>query len=296
MPRLPLMRAIALALIAALAGCGGHTAQHGTSANGRIEVVTSISTFNSFVQAVGGSHVDVQSLVPVGASPETYQPTPQTIEMLSRANLLVENGLGLETWLNRTVQNAGSKSLRIVVCTNGLPAKNGNPHMWMDPQYAKQYVRAIRDALMTYDPTHANEYRKNAGRYSAQLDALTQTISRRIDTLPPQRRYMIVFHNAWQYYNDRFGITTLGFIEPNPGQDPNPQQIGRLIDLAKAHQLPAIFSEPEYSPKIAQQISHDANIKVVDNLYDDSIGTDPRVADYISMLTYDTDVIVRSLR
>ncbi|MBV8154820.1 MAG: zinc ABC transporter substrate-binding protein [Candidatus Eremiobacteraeota bacterium] len=107
---------------------------------------------------------------------------------------------------------------------------------------------------------------------------------------------MIVFHNAWQYYNDRFGITSLGFIEANPGQDPNPQQVAQLIGLARAHQVRAIFSEPEYSAKIARQIASNANIKVVDNLYDDSIGTDPRVSTYIGMLNYDTDVIVRALR
>ena len=61
---------------------------------------------------------------------------------------------------------------------------------------------------------------------------------------------MIVFHNAWQYYNDRFGITTLGFVERNPGQEPNPQQIAQLIDLAKAHGVHGVFSEPEYSPKL----------------------------------------------
>ncbi len=294
MPRLSLERLCALVSIFALAACNG--ASNGPHGSGQIAVVTSISTFDSFVQAVGGKRVTVQSLVPVGASPETYQPTPQTVEMLSRANLLVENGVGLESWLDRTVKNAGAKNLRIVVCTHGLAVKNDNPHLWMDPQNAKTYVLAIRDALTNLDPQHGNEYRKNAAEYNRQLDALTKSISSRIDTVPKNRRYMIVFHNAWQYYNDRFGITTLGFIERNPGQDPNPQQIGRLIDLAKQHHLNAIFSEPEYSPKLAQQISHDAAIRVVDNLYDDSVGTDPRVSNYVDMLNYDTDVIVKALK
>ncbi|HEV7179851.1 MAG TPA: metal ABC transporter substrate-binding protein [Candidatus Baltobacteraceae bacterium] len=293
MPRLPVVRGCALALVVLLSACSGTP---GGQSSGRISIVTSISTFNSFAQAVGGSRVDVTSLVPVGASPETYEPTPQNVATLARAQILVENGAGLESWLDRTVKNAGSKSLRIVVCTNGLPVKNDNPHLWMDPQYAKTYVRAIRDGLIMTDPAHADEYRKNAARYSAKLDTLTKTIARRIGRIPAQRRYMIVFHNAWQYYNDRFGITTLGFVERNPGQDPNPQQLGTLIDLAKAHHLRAVFSEPEYSPKLAQQIAHEAGITIVDNLYDDSVGTDPRVADYIGMLTYDTDVIVRALQ
>ena len=89
----------------------------------------------------------------------------------------------------------------------------------------------------------------------------------------------------------------LGFIEANPGQEPNPQQIAHLIDLARMHHVRAVFSEPEYSPKILPIRSRKApGFKIVEDLYDDSIGTDPRVHDYISMLTYDTDVIVKALK
>lgn len=292
MPRLHLKRDCAFAVLLALCACS--VPSSGTI--GKIGVVTSISTFNSFVEAVGGSRVTVQSLVPIGASPETYQPTPENVGTLARAQLLVENGAGLESWLDRTIRNAASPSLRIVIGTDGLTVKNQNPHLWMDPQYAKNYVRKIRDELIRIDPAHGDEYRKNAAQYSAKLDDLTKNISRRYSRVPAHRRYMIVFHNAWQYYNDRFGITTLGFIEQNPGEDPNPAQIGRLIDLAKLHQVHAIFSEPEYSPKLAQQIARDAGITIVDNLYDDSIGSSPRTADYISMLNYDTDIILKSMR
>jgi manganese/iron transport system substrate-binding protein len=186
--------------------------------------------------------------------------------------------------------------LRIVVCTNGLPVKDDNPHLWMDPVLAKDYVSAVSDALAAADPPHAAEYRRNAARYDARVDELAQWIRRRIDTIPPSHRYMIVFHNAWQYYNDRFGITTLGFVERNPGQEPNPAQIAQLVDLAKVHHVRGVFSEPEYSPKLLYSIAQGAGIKVVENLYDDSVGADPRVANYIAMLQYDTDVIVQTLK
>lgn len=287
-------RVLALTLALAVAACSPQGTS--SSANGSIAVVTTISTFNSMVEAVGGNRVQVKSLVPVGASPETYQPTPQDVATLSQAALLVENGAGLETWLGKTIANVGSRSLRTVVCSNGLAVKDQNPHLWMDPVKGKHYVFAIRDALISIDPQHGEYYRNNARRYAASLDQLRASIARKIATIPPSHRYMIVFHNAWLYYNDRFGIESLGFIEANPGQDPNPQQVAQLIELARQHDVRAIFSEPEYSAKIAQQIAHNANIKVVDNLYDDSVGTDPRVATYIGMLNYDTDVIVRALR
>ncbi len=294
MQRLSLNRIAALISVCILAACSSHAST--PAAGGPIRVLTTISTFNSFVQAVGGSHVTVSSLVPVGASPETYQPTPQDAARLEQAQLLVENGAGLEAWLAKTIASVGTTKLKIVVGSNGLNVVGGNPHLWMDPQYAKHYVNAIRDGLISLDPAHAAEYRTNAARYDAKLDALTAHIAAQFATIPKQRRVMIVYHPAFNYYNARFGILTLGVIETSPGEEPNPQQIAHLIDLAKAHNVHAIFSEPEYSPKLAHQVAGSAHISVVDNLYDDSIGTAPDVRDYISMLEYDTNFIVRSMK
>jgi manganese/iron transport system substrate-binding protein len=297
MRRLPVVAgALALLLSACVHASSGHPSTALRMTTGKVRVATTISTLNSFVQGVGGDRVTVSSIVPIGASPETYEPTPQDVGTIASAQILVENGAGLEEWLQKLLTNAGSKDLRVVVCTEGLPVKNLNPHVWMDPQMAKQYVLKIRDALVATDPTHADEYNANATAYNAKLDDLTKSIQARINTIPPAQRYMIVFHNAWQYYNDRFGITTLGFVERNPGQEPNPQQIASLIDLARAHGVRAVFSEPEYSPKILQSIAQGAGVKVVENLYDDSIGTDPRVANYIAMLNYDTSIIVKALK
>ena len=285
-----------LAMTLTVAACAGKQDQTSAANTGKIEVVTTISTINSFVIGVGGDRVHVVNIVPVGASPETFQPTPQDVATVARAQLLVENGVGLESWLGRLLSNAASPNLKTVICADGLPVKNNNPHLWMDPQFAKHYVLQIRDGLTALDPKDAAVFKSNAERYDAQLDQLESRIRAKIDTVPPSQRYMIVFHNAWQYYNDRFGITTLGFVERNPGQEPNPQQIAQLIDLAKQHGVHAVFSEPEYSPKILYAIAQGAGIQVVENLYDDSIGTDPRVANYIAMLEYDTDIIVKGMK
>lgn len=291
-------RVACVILFAVLASCTSRQAQGegAGAAAGKVRVATTISTLNSFVQGVGGEYVSVKNIVPVGASPETFQPAPQDVAVVADANVLVENGAGLETWLDRLLRDAGTRGLRVVVGADGLPVKDQNPHLWMDPVLAKRYVLKIRDALIAVDPPHADAYRRNAASYDRMLDDLTARIHQKIGTIPPSQRYMIVFHNAWQYYNDRFGITTLGFVERNPGQEPNPAQIAELIDLAKRHNVRAVFSEPEYSPKILYSIAQGAGVKVVENLYDDSIGADPRVSNYVNMLTYDTDVIVKALK
>ncbi|MBV9718673.1 MAG: zinc ABC transporter substrate-binding protein [Candidatus Eremiobacteraeota bacterium] len=290
--------AVALLFAAACSHAARQAQGEAAASNGaaKIRVATTISTLNSLVQGVGGEYVSVKSIVPVGASPETFQPAPQDVATVADANVVVENGAGLESWLDRLLRDAGTHNLRVVICADGLPVKNDNPHLWMDPVFAKQYVLKIRDTLIAADPAHATQYRRNAESYNGRLDDLIKHIRAEIATIPPSHRYMIVFHNAWQYYNDRFGITTLGFVERNPGQEPNPQQIAQLIDLAKRHHVHGVFSEPEYSPKLLYSIAQGAGVKVVEDLYDDSIGTDPRVANYIAMLNYDTAAIVQTLK
>jgi ABC-type Zn uptake system ZnuABC Zn-binding protein ZnuA len=257
--------------------------------------MTTISTFNSFVSAVGGARVRVESLVPVGVSPEDYQPTPADIERLHAAQVLVENGLGLEAWLARTIDNARNPNLTVVVASRGLPDKAGNPHLWMDPELARGYVRAIRDALAKADPAGRNLFVRNAQAYDRRLVALEREIAGRVATIPPASRTMIVFHNAWQYYDDRFGLRTLGVIELSPGQEPNPAYVASLVRVARLNHVRAVFAEPEYSPKLVQTLAESAGIATVEDLYDDSIGTDPRIHDYESMLRYDTNVIVKAL-
>ena len=149
---------------------------NGGTAQGKIQVATTISTLNSFVQGVGGEYVSVKNIVPIGASPETFQPAPQDVAKVADANVLVENGAGLETWLDRLLRDAGARNLRVVVLADGLPVKGLNPHLWMDPVLAQRYVFKIRDALIAVDPAHADTYRRNAASYNARLDELTKEV------------------------------------------------------------------------------------------------------------------------
>ena len=262
----------------------------------RVQVVATFSTLGSLVRAVGGPAVAVSDLVPVGASPEDYQPTPADIAKLRDADLLVENGLGMESWLDRTIRNAGTPHMQTLVLSDGLPAKDGNPHLWMDPVFAQRYVAKIAGALEKIDPAGRAGYQARAKAFQHQLESLRADIAKQIATIPADRRTMIVFHNAWQYYNDRFGIRTVGVIETSPGQEPSPRAIADLVRLAHQYNVRAVFAEPEYSPKLAQALAESAGIKTVTNLYDDSLGNIPQVHDYPSMMRYDTKTIVDALK
>jgi ABC-type Zn uptake system ZnuABC Zn-binding protein ZnuA len=290
---MPSLRRAALALVVlALAGCA-HAAERTA---GPLRVVATTSTLASLAQGAAGSGVAVRSLVPVGVSPEDFQPSPDAIAALRNADVLVENGAGLEGWLASTIRNSGNPNLRIVVCADGLPVVAGNPHLWMDPVFARAYVAKIGDALIAADPPHAAAYRSATAAYESQLDALRARTQQKIATIPAQQRTMIVFHNAFDYYARRFGLRIVGAIEPIPGADPNPAHLADLVRVARAQHVRAVFAEHEYSDKLARTLAASAGGLKVAFLYDDSLGTDPAVNTYIGMIDTDTDTIVRSLR
>lgn len=283
----------ALLALVLLAGCS-HAVTRETPSGAT--VVTTTSTLASLAAGVVGDPSRVRSLVPVGASPEDYQPAPQDIEAIHDADVLVENGANLEGWLQSDLDNARNPKLTVVVCADGLPVRDNNPHLWMDPEFARAYVAKIRDALVKADPPNAATYRKNAATYDAQLHALTIRTQRKIDSIPAPARTMIIFHNAFFYYNARFGIHTIGVVERNPGTDPSPRHLAEIIALARANHVRAVFAEPEYSPKLMAALAQSAGIRAVESLYDDSVGTDPKVSTYVGMIDYDTDTIVNALK
>ena len=292
------MREVHVALrilsFSALVGFAGCNAQ--TPAAAGLDVIATTSTLASLANAITGTRANVTTLVPVGASPEDFQPTPRETERLHDAAVLVENGAGLETWLDGTIASARNAHLVTVVCTSGLPVIGGNPHLWMDPVYAGVYVEKIREALVRRDPAGTTTYNRNARNYQAVLRRLRSNIARTIATIPPSHREMIVFHDAWTYYDRRFGLRTAGVIEASPGREPDPATLARIAGIARRDHIHAAFTEPEYSPKLVEALARSSGITTVAQLYDDSLGGDPRVADYVHMLSYDTQTIASSLR
>lgn len=290
---MPSLRTIAAALLSLLlAACS----QGSERRSGPLRILATTSTLASLARGAAGPDAEVRSLVPVGTSPEDYQPTPADIGALHDADVLIENGAGLEGWLEATLRNASNRHLTVVVCADGLPVVNGNPHLWMDPEHARAYVRKIGDALAAADAPHAAAYRAATKGYDAQLVALLDRTRSKLARIPRPRRVMIVFHDAFLYYAKRFGLTDVGAIEPTAGAEPNPAHVAEVVRLARRYRVPAIFAEHEFNPKLAQTIAQTAGGLKIAYLYDDSLGTAPGVQTYIGMIDTDTDTIVNALK
>lgn len=289
---MPSPRSAAGALALLLAACS-----HGSDRPaGPLRIVATTSTLASIARGAAGATAEVRSLVPVGVSPEDYQPAPADIAALRDADVLVENGAGLEGWLDATLHNAANPRLRVVICADGLAVRDGNPHLWMDPENARAYAAKIRDALLAADAPHAAAYRAAAATYDRRLAALTARTRSKLAAIPASRRVMIVFHNAFDYYARRFGLRVVGAIEPLAGSEPNPAHVAELVRLARATRVPAVFAEHEYSDRLARTLAASAGGLKVAFLYDDSLGSAPGVSNYVGLIDTDTDTIVSALK
>jgi manganese/iron transport system substrate-binding protein len=290
---------VAVAIGVAFAGCGGTSKTVSTTPSGSnapLNVVVTFSTLGAIVKDVGGDRVNVTSIVPVGGAPETYEPTPSDLIALSHADVVFENGSGLEAWMDKLLRSAGGDKSPVTLSGITDPARAQNPHFWLDPAKASDYAAKIASALESADPRHAADYRAHLKQTQTRYHALDVWIAHEIATIPPDRRVMICFHDAWYYFDRRYGIKDVGAIEPSPGQEPSAGAFAQLIADAKKNHVHAVFAEPQFSPKLARQLADGAGITTISDLYDDTLGTTPELTTYEGLLRYDVERIVEALR
>src|ERR671931_784012 len=270
-------------------------------------VVASTTVLADLVQQVGGDRLGgVRSVVPAGVDVEDYDPRPDDLQAVGQSDLLVMNGLALDRWVPRLVQ-ATNPGVSTLVLSDGLPvlgvgasedediAQNGNPHFWLDPQYAKVYVQKIHDQLVAIDPDGAPTYDANTTSYLAQLDELDQWIQQQVATIPPDNRKLVTFHEAYPYFAARYGFQLVGVITPSPGQEPSAGELAGLVQTVRAAGVKAVFSEAQFSPKLTQTLAQEAGVQqVVNDLYNDSLG-DPPADSYLAMMRYNVERIVQAL-
>jgi zinc transport system substrate-binding protein len=274
---------------------GGAT--HGADADDRLLVAASILPLADFTREVGGERTAVEVLVPPGASPHTYEFTPAQLRLVSRARVLVLNGVGLEFWAGKMISAARNPKLMVVRTAEGLniikgdaDEPGGNPHVWLSPVNAIHQVQMIRDTLIRADPAGADLYRTNAARYIGKLHALDREIRAAVATF--SQRAFIAFHPAWAYLARDYGLREAAVIESTPGAEPSPAQIARVIRMAKTIGAKAIFAEPQFPTQAAQVIAAESGAQV---LFLNPLGLPPHYA-YLDLMRYNLAQMRKALR
>jgi ABC-type Zn uptake system ZnuABC Zn-binding protein ZnuA len=289
----------ALMSIVILAACGGSTSSPSTAAT--LRVVTTTTVFADIVREIGGDHVTVESIIPAGVGPEDYEPKPDDARRLSEAELVVSNGVGLDDFLEGIIEASGKEDVERLVLGEGIPTVTvdgeENPHFWLDPTLVERYyLPAIQDKLSKLRPEAAGDVARATDAYAARLRELDAANIKKVAAIPPDRRKLVTFHDAFPYFAAHYGFELIGVILENPGQEPAAADLAALVEKVKAANVPAVFSEAQFDPKLAQTLADEAGVtKVVTTLYNDALGPSPADT-YIGLMTWDVDEIVNALK
>lgn len=232
-----------------------------------LRVLASFLPMEIFTRNVAGDApgVAVASMLPASLGcPHDYALTPGDMKKIASADLFVANGLGMEDFLGEPVRRANPK-IRIVETARGVrPVRGGhgeiNPHTWVSPRNAILQVREIEKALSEARPGLAPAFRRNADAYVFRLTALAAEFEAAAMTF--RRTNIVTFHDVFDYLARDVGLTVVGTIETVPGQEPSAGEIQRLSRTIREKEVPAVFSEPQYSPKLADALAREAGVPV----------------------------------
>ncbi|WP_067499702.1 metal ABC transporter substrate-binding protein [Actinoplanes sp. TFC3] len=305
--------ATALALLAA--GCGSKgtpdaAAGAGPSSGAPLAVIATTPEVADFVRSIGGNDVSVTQIIKPNVDPHEYEPTPADIQAIGKAKLVVKNGVGLEEWLDQTIESAGFTGT-VVDASQGVAIRKGDPgdeemaggdpHIWHNPQNAKTMVTNIEKAFAAADAARADIFASNLAGYSAQLDKLDADNQAAFAKIPAQQRKLVTNHDAFGYYIDRYHLQFVGSVIPSldTSAELSAQQLTDLVAKITSTGAKAIFTESSLPPKSAEAIAKQAGVKVVggeDALYGDSLGAPgtPQ-GTYLGAEQHNTQVITSAL-
>ncbi len=290
------LHTLAAALIAAIALPVAAQAE-------RMKVVTTFTVIADIARNVAGEAADVESITRPNAEIHEYSPTPGDIMRAQDADLILWNGLNLETWFQRFFENLSdvpsvvvSEGVEPMSIAQGPYTGKPNPHAWMSPSDVLIYVENIRAAFAETDPENAETYAANAAAYARQIEATVTPIRERLASIPENQRWLVTSEGAFSYLARDFGLKELYLWPINADSQGTTQQIRNVIDVVRENAIPAVFSESTVSPDPAMQVARETGAKYGGVLYVDSLSAeDGPVPTYLDLLRVTTETIAAGL-
>ncbi len=299
-------RALALCVVVVLvvtlaAGCGDDSDDVDDAS--QLSVVTTLPLFADIVSNIAGDRAAIESLLPPGADPHTFEPSPSDTRKIAEADVIFANGLGLEPSILRAIDaNISSDAVLVELAEAAIAAgvatlpgqRSADPHLWMDPEIGREYAAIIRDTLSGSDPAGSETYSENYEAYAALLDETAQFMRDATADVPSDKRQIVSTHDAFGYLARAIDFEVAGFVVPGPGQDASPDDISDLITTIEDLGIPAVFTEPQTSveTRVLEQIASDVGAEVC-QLYSGAL--DDVVRTYVELLRFDAEELARCL-
>jgi ABC-type Zn uptake system ZnuABC Zn-binding protein ZnuA len=278
-----------------------------------IKVVTTTTDLKSIAEMIGGNKVSVQSIAAGYQNPHFVDPKPSYIISLSNADLFVTVGLDLETgWSPQLLSSSRNSKIQkgsagYVDASEGvgllqIPSSvnrgegdihiYGNPHYWLDPLNGKVIARNIASGLERIDPAGKNFYEANLQAFFAKIDSKLKEWQAKFGAFRGTK--IIAYHNEWVYFEKRFGLEIVDFMEPKPGIPPSPSQLVKVIREVSANKIKVIISSPYFTTSSSDVVAKQTGVKEL--TLATSVGAFPTIKTYFDLFDYDVDQLVAVLR
>ncbi len=243
----------------------------------KVRVAASINDLGSIASSIGGDQVEVVGIARPNADPHRVEVLPSYMVRVSRAQVYLKVGLGLDQWADPIIDGSHNSHLVIVDCSNGVNVlekptgkvdasmgdvhPNGNPHYWLDPRNAAIVAQTIAEALAKVDAGHADLYSANATSFAAAATALRDKGMQIVAGLPT--RDILTYHRSWSYFADAFGLNVVSTLEPIPGIPPTARHLQDLVGLIQEKKIRVVIQEPYFSTDASQFLSRQAPLRAI---------------------------------
>ncbi len=270
-------------------------------ADDRPMVLASFTVLADMAENVACGRLRVESLIREGGEVHGYEVTPADLRRAQGARLLLENGLGLERWMDRFASSLADiprVTLSRGVATIPIDAagEGVNPHAWMAPGAARTYVNNLREAFIRLDPAGTAEYRRCAAAYLAELDRLDTDLRRELARLPAGRRILVSCEGAFSYLARDYGLEEAWLWPVNGEREVTPRRMRRVIDTVRQRQVPAVFCESTVDDRAMRRVASESGARFAGTFHVDSLSAAAgKAPDYLSLMRHNVDLLLQGL-
>ena len=306
---------VATLVVLGIAGCatGKENSSQTTSAtaeNKKIQVVTTNSIIYDMTKNIAGDLVDLHSIVPVGQDPHEYEPLPEDVQKVQKADLIFYNGINLENaedaWFTKMVKNAGkvadkdyfavSDGVDVIYLEGENEKGKEDPHAWLNIENGVIYAKNIAKQLIAKDPKNKETYEKNLAAYVEKLEALDKAAKQRIAKIPEEKRLIVTSEGCFKYFSKAYDIKSAYIWEINTEEEGTPEQIANLVRQLRASKVPSLFVESSVDDRPMKTVSQETGKPIHSTIFTDSIAEEGKDGDsYYSMMKWNLDKIIEGL-
>lgn len=278
----------------------------------KLPVVASFTIVADMTREIGGERVEVVSLVGPNQDSHVYHPTPADVKRLAGAKVFVVNGMGFEGWMSRLASASGFKGITAVATKGVTPIKDAdhdehghghehgeiNPHAWHDlGGVQKHYIKNIEAALVQADPAGKSYYQQRAADYTRRVKALDDWALKVFAGIPAAKRKVLTTHDAFPYFGKRYGVTFLAPQGSSTESEASAKTVAKLVKQIRSEKISAVFLENMSDKRMLNQLSKEAGVKVVGEVYPDALSKPGApAANFLMLFRSNAEAMLQALK